>query len=416
MVRSLLLAVVLFCTLGAVRVQVFVMDGDRPTPVVGEVVSSDDTSVTLATNTGEKSFAWSALTPASAFTARMRIEPPTTAEQWLELGEFGWLLGAEQQARTAFGRATKMDGSLASAVDAITSEPAGSARLPMTTDTPTPDGFGKPEPEPETPEPTATTVPPELAAAWAKAVAEDVEKLRTEIGWQAGTFETEHCLVFTDWPADEHAFMAHNLEAAYAAVCQLFEIPLDADVMVGKLPVFMFNDREMYNTWVRRQGLDGRFLQSAGLFWGYSDGRGMLVMWKPDYPRDSRGGATKQAIKRAEDRWAAVLAHEFTHGFIHRYRSNRFIPSWLNEGTAETVRHALFPSDYSYQRAREAAASGRSIQHMFVKGAPTQFEDYPIAHTIVEMLIREDPQRFRNVIHRIKAGEEMEAVLKAEYG
>ncbi|MEM8875941.1 MAG: hypothetical protein AAGD32_16965 [Planctomycetota bacterium] len=419
MLRGIALIAFLLVAVGAVRVQVFLNDGDRPTPVVGDVVSHDDTSLTLQTNRGEKTIAWTELTPSSAFTARMRIEPPETADQWLALGEFGWSVGAEKQAESAFARAMKINDAMASSVDAIKARPSGTMAKVGSNDegaAGTPDDFGQPEPTAPVQPPTATTVPPELVERWAAAVKQDVERLRTEIGWQAGTFETDHCLVFTDWPADEHAFMAHNLEAAYAAVCQLFEVPLDEDVLAGKLPIFMFNTQEMYQAWARTAGLSARSQSAAGLFISYSDGRGMLVMWKPDYPRDSRGNATREVIKRAEDRWAATLSHEFTHGFMHRYRGNRYIPSWLNEGTAETVEHALFPRQRSYERAREYAQSGRPIAKMFDESAKIEFEQYPVAHTLVEMLIRQDPKAFQRLIHRFKAGEDLETVLQAEFG
>ena len=137
----------------------------------------------------------------------------------------------------------------------------------------------------------------------------------------------------------------------------------------------------------------------AGYYQGNSLGFGHMAMWKPDV------AAAKGDVRLAEKRWAYVLTHEFTHAFVARYRTNAFIPRWLNEGVAEVVASRQFPRPDIYPFVRDRASKRKSIQNIFVdQGARWSAEDYPVVQTIVETMIAGNPKAFLPYFNDIKDG------------
>src|SRR5204862_5952897 len=53
--------------------------------------------------------------------------------------------------------------------------------------------------------------------------------------------------------------------------------------------------------------------------------------------------------------FAHVLVHESVHGFVHRYRSHVYLPSWANEGLAEVIAAELVPHK-TWDPARRSSA------------------------------------------------------------
>ncbi|HEY0009781.1 MAG TPA: hypothetical protein VGB55_13720, partial [Tepidisphaeraceae bacterium] len=111
--------------------EVFVKSAAARNPkITGNLVRYDDAQITLKTGREEQSFQWAELTPSSAFTLRQRLIDKTKPDDWLNLGAFGWKLGAKDQAHAALRTAVSMDAALKQEAADITSQPAGPIDLP----------------------------------------------------------------------------------------------------------------------------------------------------------------------------------------------------------------------------------------------------------------------------------------------
>ena len=250
----------------------------------------------------------------------------------------------------------------------------------------------------------ATASESQAAIAKAKAEADEVEK---KLGIKFGTLETSHFLIFSDWDPREFDFLKTNLEAAYTAVSQQFEIPVTENVFIGRLPVYMFAKQSTFQTFANDIDSFPAPSNLLGYYRGNTLGFGHMSMWKPDVV-GARGDT-----RAAERKWARVLTHEFTHAFVARYRTNSFIPRWLNEGVAEVVSHSKFPDPMAHISAKDSASSRNNIQRIFHDAGSLAAEDYPVAQTMVETMIAGNPKAFLPYFNDLKDGvEPSEALMK----
>lgn len=222
------------------------------------------------------------------------------------------------------------------------------------------------------------------------------------------TLETAHFIVFTDWDVREQGFLKTNVEGAYDLVSKQFDIPKKENIFVGKLPVFMFNkvaDFRRYATQFDKFAIPDNI---AGYYMGNNLGQGHLAMWKPDVSK------TGGNVDMARERWGYVLVHEFTHAFVARYRTNAFIPRWLNEGLAEVIASQKFPRPSVYadvkSRQKEIDVTRLLRQKDLLKA-----EDYPVARTVVETLIVGDRKAFLTFFNDVKDGVTVSDALKARF-
>jgi hypothetical protein len=224
-----------------------------------------------------------------------------------------------------------------------------------------------------------------------------------------GTIETPHFLVFTDWDKREYDFLKTNVEGAYTTVSRQFEIPTSDNVFIGKLPVFMFASHDDFKKYAKEIDQFDVPENVAGYYSGNTRGFGHMAMWKPDVQK--AGGN----VLEAEKRWAYTLTHEFTHAFVARYRTNGFVPRWLNEGLAEVVASRQFPRSGVHVFAREEARKRKSLQPLFQEKSLLQADDYPVAQTVVEAMLVGDNRAFLRYFNDIKDGMKPDEALQKEY-
>jgi hypothetical protein len=247
----------------------------------------------------------------------------------------------------------------------------------------------------------------QLAINQAREVALRMEK---KIGHRLRELETEHFIIFTDWQRSDYAFLEDQLEEGYKVVAPYFKASVHDNVFVGKLPVYMFRLRgDLMGFAEEFDGFDANGV--AGYFASNAKSEnGHLAMYEPE-----RRGDTADLRRR----WAYVLLHEFSHSFVHRYRSNVRLPKWLNEGMAEVIASRQFPDvrKDAVADAREAARSGRSLKKLLdARRGAVAAEDYPVARSLVEFLIARDRPKFLPFIDAIKAGARPEDALVKLYG
>jgi hypothetical protein len=404
------------------------LKSDPKKKISADAISYDDAGVTVKTKSaGEATYRWIDVVPSNAFIVRRMIAEPRSANDWLQLGKFGWDIGATSQATNALNTAAKMDRSLKPEVDLAlrsapgrllkppatqgadepttqpSESPAGTERPPVAQPTKRLDSSKVVKYQPATPEESAAAI-------------EDARKLAKKVSDHLGItfveFQTDHFICFNDWDARETNFLKSNLEGAYATASKQFDIPVKENVFVGKLPIFMFarhadftkfaSDVDHFSVPNTVAGYYATMVNQEGQQSG-----GHMAMWKPDI--------TGNNVSDAERQWAYTLTHEFTHAFVARYRTNQRIPRWLNEGVAEVIANGKFPRQGVRDYARGVALSGKDVISVFDDNNMPGGEMYPVMMTLVETLIAHDRQAFLKYFNDIKAGVDPEEALKKHF-
>ena len=390
--------------------------GGSMAEIIGTAVRFDDRDVIIKTSHGERTLHWLDLTGPSAFGLRSRLIDPISATDQLALGEMGWSMGMKDQAKAALGKAVKLDSSLKEKVDAILATEPGAAVKPAAgaavsssaspTNLPTElmhSSTGRALPRPA---PNATKYTPEQDAAAIEGARQRAAEAQAAMDVKLAEFQTAHFIVFTDWDPREYDFLKTNLEGAYAAVAKVFDLsPLD-NIFMGKLPVYMLAQRETFEDF--RAKVD-KFPAQAGMagYYAYRGAIDHMAMWKPQ----SRGNT-----HQAEIAWGRVLSHEFTHAFVHHYRTQHDVPRWLNEGLAEAVSADLFPYPQAYIEAIALAKKYPSIEFLFTDDEKDkEFQYYPAHRTLTETLIVQDRKAFVAMFKAIKDGVPTEDAIKQNY-
>lgn len=429
-----------------IDVDVYLPGDKRNEKVSGKLLRWDEAGFTLRVGNDERTYTWTQITSGSAFVVRMRLIDRAKADDWLALGEFGWGLGAKDQARTALSTAARMDPSLKPKVDAILATAPGGATLaggnqqpkagnadaPAAADATAKDSSAGDDGAPSgtiTDNRTAGTVPvqpgrkrgekvevtkyvpatPEQHAAAIERAKKLADRVREVVKVDLVELQTDHFIIFTDWDKREHKFITDNVEGAYRLVSRAFDMSPKDNVFIGKLPVFMFASRRSFEKFGAQ--IDDFPVPAGvvGYYHGNERGIGHMAMPKPDI--DAANGD----IKQAELQWAYVLTHEFVHAFVARYRSNTRIPRWLNEGTAELITQSRFKKPSARQFARMMATQGAPIGSIFDDDVMPGGEYYPVMMTLVEMLVNENRAKYIKLFNDIKDGMEPEDALRKHF-
>lgn len=393
-----------------VRIQLM---GPRSGSVLGELVEYDDDGLILLVKQERREYRWIEITPHSAFTARYRLIDQKNARQWLELAEFAWEVGADDEAEKAVHWALRLDASLEAEAQRIRAEAPGRLRGPF-------QGDGEePEEAEEGPRELLTeaaeglaffeAVTPEQAERAIEQAEKAAERSLKKLGVVTRRLETDHFIVFTDWDPADDAFLTGALEEAYRLVASEFGIPAGLNIFVGKLPVYMFDEHATFMRYAHEIDGQTRFSRTvAGYYTGRSDGMGKMIMSKPKQTE-------QYGLEVARNIWRRNLTHEFSHAFFARYRSNAFVPKWLNEGLAEVIAEKVYPRFGALNTARMAARSDRSISEIFDDRSLPGPDMYPVMMTLVQALHAEDPKRFMEYVDRIKAGDDPQEALEELY-
>jgi hypothetical protein len=384
-----------------------VLATDPPQRMVGILESHSDTGLSVSTSNGTRDLTWEELTPTSAYTIKSRIIDRQRATDWLALGRWAWSVGLDRQAKSALAQARRLDRALGGEIDAILNSPIGSQ--PQRTQAPARTTDPRPT-SPGTPQAFLPATPEEQAAALDRA-----RKMHREVNENLSVelieLSSDHFIIFTDWDKREHAWLIEQCESAYRLVARQFNLSPKDNIFVGKLPMFMFSRQTDFIRYANEYDGVPAGETVAGYFSGRTDGLGHMAMWKPR--PDTSGGA---AQRDAERRWGRVLVHEFVHAFVARYRTNGFIPRWLNEGLAEYIAQGVIPENNYFQIPREVAFSDRDISILFDSNFMPGGGYYPVMMSMVKVLIEGKPKAFLPYFNDIKDGMDPEDALRKHYG
>ncbi|MBI1824797.1 MAG: hypothetical protein HY287_13930 [Planctomycetes bacterium] len=234
------------------------------------------------------------------------------------------------------------------------------------------------------------------------------EKVREVIGLDVALVESEHFLIWTDWPAGDRVRLSTMCEQMYSAVNKELHVPEGEQVFLAKCPVFCWRNRARFLKFARN--FDGYDAADAV---GYSrsianTGHVHLVLVRP-------GNSTADA-----DRFACTLVHEGTHAFMHRLFSTRLIPGWVNEGFAEMmVERVLGDRSETTEKAtllaREYARFDWPIGNLIDRGGPIEVSEYALAQSLVEYLESRDHSRFVEFIKCLKQGSKASEALAVSF-
>lgn len=377
----------------------------KPEKIVGNLLAHDEVGIEIQTGDARRSFAWDQLTPTSAYTLKSRLINRTSAIAWLELGRWGWNHRLKKQATIALNKARQLDRGLASEVDAILrSEPGAMVE-------PTEEAEDKVATEVNKPEKitryqAATPEELEEAKERAEALKESAEKLASV---ELTTLETDHFIIYTDWEKAEFEWMKQQCEMAYRVVARQFRMSASDNVFIGKLPIIMFDHRADFESFASQHD-DLPIGLAAGYYSGREDGSGHMVMWRPNRRLTGEVGR-----KDAENTWARILVHEFTHAYVARYKSNAFIPRWLNEGIADYIAQGVLPEGAYFAPAREAALYDHDVSDIFNDNFMPGWGYYPVMMSMVKMLAEGKPKAFMSMFDDIKNGMDGEEALKKHF-
>lgn len=216
-------------------------------------------------------------------------------------------------------------------------------------------------------------------------------------------YETEYFLFFTDFPPNQVAPYLANLDKMNEVLGQSFGFAPGQNIWRGKAVVVAFVDQVAFQEFERELMNNPETGEAQGLCHSFGSGRVVVGCY--------RGGDPSY--------FAALLVHETSHGYCHRYLSTVHIPSWINEGLAEWVASKAVPREREMNRRRQEATT-RLRQTGTLEGVLSNrvsgHWQYGAAHSMVDLLIRENPQQFRLFFNGIKHGLPWEDSLVRAYG
>jgi hypothetical protein len=220
--------------------------------------------------------------------------------------------------------------------------------------------------------------------------------------------ETKYYLFYTDIaPTRVGGYIAY-LDAMYEHLCKAFNIPEGKNIWCGKCVVIAFQNQATFDEFEARV-MDNPNPTAQGLCHGDTTGRVIITVWKGDH----------------EAFFGKVLVHETAHGFVHRYKSSVFIPSWVNEGIADWVAGSVVTADDSVRdRQRDAAERARQLRTLgggfFSEDQSIEPWHYGVASSMVTLLLANDRSktktRYKEFLDRMKEGLSPQDALKETYG
>ena len=214
--------------------------------------------------------------------------------------------------------------------------------------------------------------------------------------------ETQYFLFYSDLTPDEAERWSGLLDKMYARLAELFAVPKGQNLWYGKAVIFVFSKPGGYLAYEREaEGVDAA--STTGMCNSFSNGAVHIAFYR----------------QRSDLDFAHVLVHESVHGFVHRYRSPAHVPSWANEGLAETIASELVPQPV---RVRNVQADAR--QSMSQRGMGEEFFtarhiagwQYPIAESLCTYMVGQNKSGYVKFIDAVKDGMDAQEAIDKAYG
>lgn len=328
----------------------------------------------------EREVKWSDVQPAQASEILGAIVPKNDAQSWMAAGRvLREMDGAWASAMEAFDRAVQLDAALEPEVDPLRKRPGQKDAASW----------------------------PELTKDELEAAVELMKQRGEEIN---GLFnnklklrETDYFLFYSDLRPSEADRWGSLLDRMYERLAELFGVPGGKNIWFGKAIIITFSQPADFHRCESEVYDNPNGPKLRGVCHGYQDGRVEITF-------------IRQAV---ELEFADVLVHESVHGFLHRYRSPVHVPSWANEGLAEVISNELVRKPAT-NNVVLSQARGRlqiaGLRESFFAARQIEAEDYPVAQTLCEFMIRQSKRRYVAFINAIKDGRAVDQSLSDDYG
>ena len=358
----------------------------------GQITDFDDTGITLTEKNAPQRYEWTAIQPQAVLRLNERLLGANgTAAQWLNVGKQLLATPAGKPlADRAFARALRIDPTLGGEVERIKRDASAPSKQPTTS---TADAGG-------------------AAAYWGKqtdaemnvAVAElkqRVQGMMEQSHNRLTPYETKYFLFYSNLPQSEAVKWSGVLDQMYARLANLFAIPKGENLWRGKCVIIVFGERDTFDRF--EKDVFNIDKPAGGRCHAQGDGNVYITFFRAPSDLD----------------FAHTLVHETTHGFLFRYRSPVWIPSWANEGLAEVMAFELVPHAGLKQSSdAEARAELRRADAFkdFFESDHIEFFQYPIARSLSEFMIRQNKKGYVDFINAIKDGTSADEALRTKYG
>lgn len=256
------------------------------------------------------------------------------------------------------------------------------------------------------PWPVLTRDEHEAAVAAMKKRAEEICQVS---GMQAIPVETRYFLLYAATKREAVEECARSLDAMYEKVLELFGIPAGLNLFWGKAVILLQPSEEKFR--LVEQAAFGAMVPRGVVGLCHQIGPQVYVniFWTDD-----------------QDRFDSTLLHETVHGIVHRYHSPARLPDWANEGLSEYIAAVSFKTSPVDKERRPQALD-------FIRGGGNVAEvmrynyrdgswpgpnaiGYAVGYVIVELMIRQQPDRFGAWLRAIKGGKHWEAALVEDFG
>lgn len=401
--------------------------------ITGAVIDHTDHGWVITAAGTPHVFAWSELDAGSAYDVRRSLlifqrggVSRLTAQDHFDLGRFALQMGRNDLAVNAFRAAQRMDGKFRKRADAAFADFRNRAQeweknklaffdqilhppepelkiVPPGTrsETATGDDNDHTQPQP-------SPVPAEVRQQVYDAYMAFGEKVRQELGKDLELLESEHFLIWTDWPRSERPLLTRWAEAMYAALSRELGLAADAEVFLAKCPMFCFQR-------------PGRFRKFAQKFDGYSGKEAV------GYTRSAeQTGHVHVVLVRQGDsqidfaRFATTLVHEGTHAFLHRLYSSTLIPHWVNEGFADLMAERVL-KEQSVTGENAALLAKQYVKYdwpiggLLASTGPIAVNEYALAHSVIAYLDSQGEQRLTGFIRSLKRGKSTAEALAESF-
>jgi hypothetical protein len=215
-------------------------------------------------------------------------------------------------------------------------------------------------------------------------------------------YETNFFLFYSDIPPVYVKMYVPYLDAMYTDLCKAFGLDPKKNIFQGKCMVIAFAAEASF------QNFETTFFEKAkpgaqGLCHSKSDGEVIMACF---------AGKDPQYL-------ATVMVHETSHGFMFRYKSNKVIPNWLNEGAAEWIAKHVIPRDQAIPKKIQASLVQMkmtgSMGGNFFTAPNIENWQYGLAASMTEFLLQYNAKAYRQLIDDIKLGKAWEESLKNNY-
>jgi hypothetical protein len=236
---------------------------------------------------------------------------------------------------------------------------------------------------------------------------EEIKKFATETAEKMQLplklYETKFFLFSSNIPPAEAKNWSGLLDRMYAKLAEIFAVPKGENIWRGKAIVFVFTKKVDYQRYEQEiNNTDPG--PSDGMCHSYSNGLVTIAFYR----------------QKDELVFAHVLVHESVHGFVHRYRSPARVPSWANEGLAETIATELVPQPTKGAATikdfarREIQLHGQRLGDFFSLEHIEPWQ-YPVAETMCTYMIMQAKRNYVDFINGIKDGMTPEEALATRF-